>query len=351
MSPSGARGRITRFIEAAREVWGPGRTAENLDRLVEETGLSRQGVTHALDHVLELRPAPGELDHLLARAPSRSAVVVVLSANVFTAPLRAIAWALAQSSQVTVRCSRRARAFLEPLGEAIPLVTIVSSDEDPSSQVDALLGSLPAGGALHLYAGSATIDRVAPRVPPQVHAELHGPGFGAILARDAAIVASADAVARDVATFDQRGCLSPRVMLVEGDAARAAHAVHQALGELDRSMPRGRLSPEERGEIARAVDAARYAGRALVGEGHALLLHDDANGLPLGPVGRTLVVLPIAHVDRALELLAPHAAQLTTIGTDRSGRDQAFSPLPRCRIVALGAMQLPPLDGPVDLRV
>ena len=40
---------------------------------------------------------------MIARAPSRAAVLVILAANVFVAPFRAIAWALAQSERVIVR--------------------------------------------------------------------------------------------------------------------------------------------------------------------------------------------------------------------------------------------------------
>ena len=54
--------------------------------------------------------------------------------------------------------------------------------------------------------------------------------------------AKAKALAEDVVVFDQRGCLSPRFALVEGDDARAlafAEALHDELEALDANIPRG----------------------------------------------------------------------------------------------------------------
>lgn len=339
-----ARARVDAWLASVRDVWGPSRDSAKVDSLVAETGLSREGVIYALDSVLEHSPPSSQVDALIERAPKRSSVAVILAANVFTAPARAIAWALAQSNDVLVRPSRRATAFLSPLRDHVKLSTL---SDDPALEVADMLDSLADDGALHVYGNSSTIEaieRIAKK-RTDVRLELHGPGFGAIVARADSIVESADAIAREVAVFDQRGCLSPRVALVIGDAHAAAAALDRELHDLDMQMPRGTLTDSETSEIALALDAARYAGSALVGSGHAVLDLGEVERLTIGPVGRVLPVLSVRDLDHARELLAPHFSRLTTIATD----DLRFDA--KARIAALGRMQSPPFDGPVDPRV
>ena len=323
-----------------------------VEALVAETGLWREGVVFALDHVLELAPTEAELATFVARATPRSAVAVILAANVFTAPSRAVAWALAQSSNVTVRPSRRAFAFLEPRGLRDHLRFSTISDQ-PELEVEAMLESLPERAALHAYGSAATVASIVTlgqgiaQKRPDLRFELHGPGFGAIVAHAASIEAHADAIARDLAVFDQRGCLSPRVALVLGshqDARAAAHALARALHDLDVHMPRGRLTDAEKSAITLAVEMARYAGSARVGDGYAVLELGAPRALTLGPVGRVLPILSVESLEHVRTLLAPHASSLTTIATD-----EREIGLP-ARLAALGRMQTPPFDGPVDLR-
>ena len=98
-------------------------------------------------------------------------------------------------------------------------------------------------------------------------------------------------------------------------------------------------------ELARFRDGAVFAGRALEGAHHLVVDLGGAPGVPLGPVGRTLAVVSVRDVDEARARLA--SPELACVGTDRP---DAFADA-RVRVAELGAMQRPPLDGPVDLRV
>ena len=62
-------------------------------------------------------------------------------------------------------------------------------------------------------------------------------------------------------------------------------------------------------------------------------------------------LLPAGEVIQPV-LLAPWARYLTSIGADDQGpvTSTAHALAPRARRAALGEMQRPPLDGPVDMR-
>jgi hypothetical protein len=176
-------------------------------------------------------------------------------------------------------------------------------------------------------------------------------GLALVTAR-AELESAARALADDVVVFDQRGCLSPRVALVVGDEARAsalADALHAELERLGARIPRGELPAEERGASGRYVATMTYACRALVGAQHAVGVGPRGAPLVLPPAYRHVHVAACASLDEAKALLAPLVRAVVTIGTDDLSAAAAIAP-PWARLSPLGAMQRPPLDGPVDRR-
>lgn len=109
------RGRVAALVSAAHAAFVEARTPALVASLAAESGLSPEGVVLALDHALEHEADAHEIARFVSHAPTRTAVAVVLAANVFTAPLRAIAWALAHAGHVRVRTSRRANLFTATL--------------------------------------------------------------------------------------------------------------------------------------------------------------------------------------------------------------------------------------------
>jgi hypothetical protein len=340
---------VEHWLAAARATFGDSGAAREarVAALAEETGLSPEGVCFALERCLELEPPAAELEAFVRRARPAPAIVVVLAGNVFTAALRAVAWALAAAPRVWVRASRRSERFPRALVEAarLPGLEILPS-LPPGDALERALDelSLPEGAALHAYGGTEALDALGALAARRaLRTELHGPGLGVIVAHERAVVAAAEQIADDIVVFDQRGCLSPRLLMVLGDPAAAAEALHDALSRRDRSIPRGELDPAERAAIGRARDAALFAGPVLEGDGHLVLV----GVAEPGPVGRVVPVVGVRTVDDARARLAPLGAALTTIGTDLPELAAAFADR---RVAALGAMQTPPFDGPVDLR-
>jgi hypothetical protein len=184
----------------------------------------------------------------------------------------------------------------------------------------------------------------------------HGAGFGVALVE--APAASLE-VSWDVIAFDQRGCLSPRIVFVDGsrDVAREfAAALAAELEKRDRQVPRGVLSDDERHAAARYVRTLMAVGSVTSGASFVVGLDPDPRALLLPPPGRHVHVVPIGDAEKLGNLLGHLAQGITCIGhaEDRREGSSLAKTLrkiaPGARWSSLGAMQSPPLDGPVDRR-
>lgn len=337
---------VRRLQAAARAVIADRATL--VPAIVESTGLSTEGVELALAKHVEVDASDEELALLVARAGDASSVTVVLSANVFVGALRAVALARAASDHVVLRPSRRDPAFARALVEAA-----VAAGDPHLRLADELDIASVEGGELHVYGRDETIADVRARARPAVRVRGHGSGMGvAWLSAGADLAQAAHDLAEDVAVFDQRGCLSPRIALVLGDETRAsdfADALHAELDRLDATLPRGAVPAEERAAAGRYVSTMTYACRALVGSHHAVGVAPPGAPLVLPPPYRHVHVAACTSIEDATRVLAPFARGVVALGTDDLASARPLAPR-GVRLSLLGRMQRPPLDGPVDLR-
>ncbi|MCL2450395.1 MAG: proline dehydrogenase, partial [Polyangiaceae bacterium] len=210
-----------------------------------------------------------------------------------------------------------------------------------------------ADGQVHVYGRDATIAAVRAAARTGVVVRGHGAGLGvAFVSRGADCAAAAEALAHDVIAFDQRGCSSPRVALIDGDVARAesfCSALSARLAEWGGRVPRGNLSESERIESRAWRDTHAFAGRLYEGEAHAVALAADPLGLIVGPAGRHVAVAAVDGVAMATVALAPIARFVVAVGSDDIAAGRGMAPA-HARLGPLGSMQRPPLDGPVDRR-
>ena len=206
-------------------------------------------------------------------------------------------------------------------------------------------------GEIHVYGHDETIAEL--RKQARVRVRGHGSGMGvAWISAIADLDEAARGLADDVVVFDQRGCLSPRIALVHGDEGRVAAfaaALHQELNRRAVTVPRGEVPKEERAAAGRYVATMTYACHALVGREHAIGVAPPGTPLVLPPPYRHVHVAPCASVDVAVRLLAPLTKGVVTMGSDDLEAARLLAPA-WARVARLGAMQRPPLDGPVDLR-
>ncbi len=337
-----AEQRVLTLVRAARRIADPADALgiEARRELPASTGLSAEGVELALEHSLELDPSPAELSALCQSVPNTAAAHVLLSANVFVAAHRAIALGLAASPRVEVRASRREPHMARLLAEGAPGLFRLSAELAPNP-----------GDQLFAYGSDETLRELARTLPDGVVLHAHGAGFGLAIAEhgrsDPGRVANK--LALDIALFDQRGCLSPRALLVVGGpAAPYARALARALAELESNVPRGRLDADELSAASRFRDAMLFAGEvAVAGQGHVSFAAGGA--LVIAPVGRNCHVLSCTD---PMPLLEPHTALLTSLGLDVGAalESRLRASLPGARLGPLGRMQAPPFDGPVDRR-
>jgi hypothetical protein len=346
--PAEARSRLEQLLSAARRLADPldalGREARAV--LPASTRLSLAGVELALSRSLETQPTPGELDKLASCVSPSARSHVVLSANVFTAAHRAIALALAASKSVFVKASRREPHFPRLLSAAAPgLFELVDS-----------LAAGP-GDQVFAYGTDNTLATFQRELPAGTRLHAHGPGFGAVFIQNQATArvrfeSLAAALSLDVAVFDQRGCLSPRLVVFEGSTAAASdfsRVLADALEHRETELPLGELDDEERAELARQRLALTYAGSVEpAGSGFVAQLEDPAAELPLLG-GRSVIVLRVANAVERARLLSADVTTYSAAGSDAFVHELGAA-LPRARAAAFGALQTPPFDGPVDLR-
>jgi hypothetical protein len=338
------RERVEALVAGSRRIAdGNGELGRRTRRLIQEsTGLSAENVDWALSEALETSPAPAELSSLVASvAPARTASVI-LPANVFVAAHRAIALALAASPVVRVRPSRREPHFARLLHEAAPGLFELVDELAPEN-----------GDHVFAYGGDATLASLRAQLPHGVTLHAHGPGFGvALLDGSQATPDSARSLALDVCAFDQRGCLSPRAAFVLGDASgarRFAELVARALAERAERVPLGRLDDGERADMARFRDVAAYTG-ALLPAGPGWVAATDGPAALLAPIGRNLAISSASSVESTFAAL--DRTLVTAVGVAGSPELAALvaESVPGARVSALGRMQRPAFDGPVDRR-
>jgi hypothetical protein len=343
---AGAVDRVTALLRSAARI---ARADDPLGRRAREslpasTGLSPAGVELALLRCFETAASAREIEELCRSTRPAARAHVLLSANVFTAALRAVAIGLAASPLVQVRASRREPYMPELLLEACPGAFELVRELSPR-----------AGDQLWAYGSDTTLQALRQNLADGVVLHAHGPGFGVVAVERGAMfdAAAATELATDLALFDQRGCLSPRLLVTEGDehdAIAIGRLLAGALIELERRVPLGRLAAAERAELSRYESTLTYAGTLLRAGSGVIGVGDLATLGMIAPVGRNLHVAVVPDARGALDGLA---AQITTVACLGSAdfRRELQQRLPGARVCSPGRMQSPPLDGPADRRV
>jgi hypothetical protein len=333
---------VRRLLDAARAVHA-GR-AHIAPGIARTTGLTPEGVELGFES-LERDASDEDLRKLVAGVGRVHRVHVILSANVFVAPFRAIAMARAAADRVTVRPSPRDPVLTRALVEAAGDEAIAVIDERDVASLDV--------DEIHAYGRDATIAAVRGRARRGTVVRGHGPGLGVAIVTGASdLDSAAEGLAADVVAFDQRGCLSPRIALVEGDPARGesfARALHERLGKWAARIRRGVLSEEERADARRWLDAATFAGSVWRGDQDAVAIAPPGTPLAIPPSGRHVDVVTERGLGAIAARMAPIVSFVVAVGSDDPARVSAIAP-PWSRVSALGEMQRPPLDGPVDRR-
>jgi hypothetical protein len=218
--------------------------------LVRLSRLSPPGLAAGLEAVLggvSGEPARRLFAQAPAAPPPPGLVVVVLASNL---P------ALAVQSLLPALALRRPLLLKSPTGEPLFTPAFVRSltGREPALAETVAAVSWPGGddalerpvlaaaARILAYGAAETLEDLERRAPGKLVA--YGPKASlAVVGRDADGRQAASGLARDVALFDQRGCLSVQAVYTDGDAAALADELAAALALAATALPPGPLDP------------------------------------------------------------------------------------------------------------
>lgn len=341
--------------------------------LQRETGLSLEMIEWGLDQAC-VAVEPRTLGRLLSlvegdallRAVPAQLTVAVLASNVFSAPLRTLVLSLLSRSPLLVKAPHTGSALLTAFIDALDQVDEALADHVecvvfPREAEDALTALLSAAEAVHIYGDDSTVAAVRRKALAGARVLAHGHGISAAyvprsaLVDDSALRDTAQRLALDVTAYDQLGCLSPQLVMVQGGGELTAfdllEALHRALGEWEVILPRGTLPRAAAAAIVqwRGVAAARGELRQAMTYACSL----EQGSLRAGPGYRHVGLYHCGGAEGAGQALQAFGHHLKSIGvagpsSERAALALALPPGLAPRLCALGTMQTPPLTAYFD---
>lgn len=293
------------------------------------------------------------------RSVDRSPVVVLLASNLPALAVQPLLPALALRRPVLLKSPSaeplfapafvRALVEREPqLAESLAAITWPGGDRDLEAPV------LSAAGRVLAYGEAETVADVEARAPGKVMA--YGPRTSlAVVGEGVEPREVCEGLARDVALFDQRGCLSVAAVYVEGEEGDAptraiglAAGLARELGRLAKRWPPGPADPASlaavqqlRGEAAmRGLASPPVAEEVSAG---TVVVEPEPAFRPT-PGLRTVRVHPLTDLTHLPELLDPWREKLqgvTAAGESAWALAPALNDLGISRLAAPGQLQTP----------
>lgn len=303
------------------------------DRLREAplpaTRLSDAGLRMVVDDALDALDALPEA--VAGAEPGGATVAFVAASTVVTAPLEWLALLWAMGRRVVLKRSRRDPGLAPWLAEhaaaaGLPLSVV----DDPEE--------LGAAALVVAMASDETLSALRAALPPSTPLLGFGHRVSAAWwpASAPPTPADADALARDLAAHDGRGCMTPGVLLTDGDPLALAEALAPAMARAEARWPRGALTDHEGAALRARAALARAAGRCVDGPGCALHVLPAALATP-DALPRALTLARVPDEDAAAAWLAAHP--LSTLVAPAGARHGLRAP----RVCPLGEAQRPPL--------
>ena len=332
----------------------------------------KQSVETALDNVVwdldEERAIELATRIRSANAPPLD-VLVILPGNVIGPAVQTAYCAAIAGARVTLKAAQGEPYLAEIVCRQFdhlgaPLKGTAKSVYWPGGDIDAETRAFGATQRIIVFGEDATVEQVRSRAPRGVdvigYGEAYSVGF---VHADADLTQAAARATLDICLFDQRGCMSPQTIYVQGDSGRAllfARTVARELESLRAILPRAAFAPGERDLIAAAV--RRFGATALEPKPHGLdtLIHGPLRDSvpefvvavePFAPptlvgYGRIVVVKPCPSARDVVAQLKRAPIALDTLGVSAGIGERDRSALRLAggkRVCELGEMQRPPV--------
>lgn len=332
-------------VEAFLDPGSPERTALDSD-LARLCRLSPEGLSAALEAVLggvRSGPAAALLAEAEGMQPGGGPVLAVLASNLPGLAVQPLWPALALRRPILLKSPSA-----EPL--FVPAFLSALVRREPRLEKAVAAASWPGGDArleAPVLAGAATVIAYGDE-PALADLERRAPGrvVGYGPKTSLAVVSEggmAEGLARDVALFDQRGCLSVVAIYTTGDAEELARRLEEELGKL---WPPGPADPAALAAVQQARLEAEMRGLRRTGLpilSGTVLVDPDLSFRP-SPGLRTVRVHPIQDLNCLPGILSPWRGKLQ--GAALAGEDAwrlapALAGLGISRCTAPGDLQSP----------
>lgn len=311
----------------------------------------------------------------LVRAYPRGVVLHVASGNVVTAGVLSVVEGMLTKNANLLKVASR-----NPLFPILFVESLQEVDEQGIlAESLAVLGWPGAGSNLHrefqqacdaivVWGGEDAVRQYREGAGIGTHVVAYGPkiSFAALcqeaLRSDETRVGLAEAVARDVALWDQQACSSPQVLYLETDDPASPEvtafldALTVALDRMAECLPIGELSVADRAEITKEREKAKIAQLLREGELRCsrrdgrldqrwTLIREADPAFRLSPLNRTLLIKTVSQLEDLDPHLAPYRPYLQTAGL--AGRPDRILALTD-RWARLGVLRVVPLGQAQD---
>jgi hypothetical protein len=323
--------------------------------LARTTDLSPAMLDAVLPFVAEPIDADALVDlHAREGEPQGPALIAhVLASNVPALAVPAITLSCLAGAAVVVKSGRADRvsgpAFARALTAMDPdLGATILATYWPHQATDAERVVLAAADVVTITGTNEAIAAVSRRTNARIVA--HGARTSVALMGEHASDAEVGALALDVARYEQRGCLSPTTVFVDGggDVQEFAQRLLAALDAAAVALPTPQ-STAVRAARRVALEAARFAGATVLeGSGGAVVLGPSSRTIDDALTGRTVSVQRFEG-----DSLEPfRRGQIECIGVDDGMRigESFFQDHGVSRICPVGRMQRPRIDWPRGQR-
>lgn len=318
--------------------------------------LSRPGLEAGLEVVL------GGVRHEVAAQLARQAsswnqehetgslVVIILAANLPALVVQPLLPALLLRRPAILKSPASeplfAPAFVKALTDRLPELSAALAAITWTGGETALEAPLlEAADRILVYGEAATIDDIEARAPRKVFA--YGPKTSlAILGAKVEPSRVAAGLARDIALFDQRGCLSVQAIYTAGDPSALAAALAQQLQHLADEWPPGPIDPVVAAGVQQIRSEATMRGLPMpdlpLDAGTVLI--EPQTGFQPAPGLRTVRIHPLKELTILPEILAEWSGQLqgaALAGDETFALRPALERLGISRFAAPGELQKP----------
>jgi hypothetical protein len=268
------------------------------------------------------RPGDAAREEETEQAAVDAPVLVVLASNLPALAVQPLLPALALRRPVLLKSPSAeplfAPAFLAALTRREPrLAGAAAAAAWPGGDGKLEAPLLAAAGTVLAYGGAEALADLSRRAPGKV--VQYGPKMSLAAVQvgggDGGAAAIAAGLARDVALFDQRGCLSVVAVYVAGglgDAARLARHLEEALALAAERWPPGPAAAPALAAVQQARLEAELRGgpRATLPPTAGTVLVEPEPRLRPSPGLRTVRVHPLADLDLLPDLLTPWRGRL-----------------------------------------